>query len=223
MSPTIIKLDELIKCKEDIVYFINKYVQLDSSTFILNSPQIEIIKSIQDNPKTICRYPRRFGKTILMMGISLHQALFEKKKIVYYSYNMAQRIQFLRGISALYHALPKWMKCINDCIENYNKIEIGKGSVRLIDDYKMQGMTSDLLILDEIDKLNVNIIKSFFATLNKIIIIGTYKTIDPVIGELWLDARQNDVGWKSLPSKDEEWKVDIIASLLSNSKYQQNY
>jgi hypothetical protein len=56
----------------------------------------------------------------------------------------------------------------------------------------------------------------------KFSVVGTFKPDNPIVGQIWSEARVHKTGWVSLPSLEEEWKVETILS-LANPKYTVDY
>ena len=74
---------EFIKCRDDILYFIENYVKIVSldDGLILFKPfefQKQIIKTYQDNRFSIVMMPRHMGKSTVTAAFLLHAAIFNK-------------------------------------------------------------------------------------------------------------------------------------------------
>jgi hypothetical protein len=214
--------NEITNCTFDSSYFVNNFVRLETSSgpsgLMLDTPKEELLELLETEPLLIGRYPRIYGKTTTLAGFALHQALFLEKTILYGSFNHGRRLDFLRQISYIYRNLPKWMRKSHQ--EGPNGFVIDRGAILPVGNriFDIEGKKFDYLIFDEVGTNNeirvqdfANVARSCRA---KFSVVGTFKPDDPIVGQIWSEARNRNTGWASLPSFNEEWKVETILSLV---------
>lgn len=110
------QIAEYIKCKNDIIYFIENYceiVTLDRGLqpFILYEPQRRMIESFNDNRMTIALTMRQFGKTTTVAAFFVHQICFSKDMrfaLLANKGNTAKEI--LERIKEMFEHLPLFLK-----------------------------------------------------------------------------------------------------------------
>ena len=77
------QLTEIVKCTDDPVYFIRKYVKivnvdLGLVPFDMWSFQEEMVRDFHSNRFSICKMPRQVGKTTTTVGYMLCQSYFSQ-------------------------------------------------------------------------------------------------------------------------------------------------
>ena len=214
--------NEITNCKFDSSYFVNTFVRIETSSgpggIILDTPKEELLELLETEPLVVGRYPRVYGKTTLLAAFALHQALFHEKTILYGSFNHARRLDFLRQISYIYHQLPRWM--VNHHQEGPDGFVFEKGGIYPVTNrvWDLTGKKFDHLLFDEVGTNKEIRVQEFVEIARsrnaKFSIIGTFKPDDSIVGEIWSEARKEITGWASLPSFNEEWKVETILSLV---------
>lgn len=224
---------EMTNCTHNSSYFINKFLRIEEIDgprgVMLDTPKEELVEIMENEPLTIGRYPRVYGKTTTLVGFAIHKALLQDKIVLYSSVNAVRRIGFLREVSYSYKNLPKWMqKSHREGPEGFWLDGGGRiCPVAAGNTWGIEGIRFDYIIFYDIGGLQnrFNIDPFIYATkLNKakLAIVGTFKPDAPVIGKIWSDARLKKTEWASLPSFNEEWKVETLLS-LSNKKYSEGY
>ena len=148
---------------------------------------------------------------------------------MYSSANAARRIDFLKAISYAHRHLPAWMQ--KPHTEGPNGFFIGTRNGEVIpigteDSWKLCENKYDYVIFDDITIKNRFSVDEFInlTKMNKakMSIIGTFKPNTPLFGEIWSESRKKKNDWTSLPSINEEWKVNTILSLV-NPIYSADY
>ncbi len=223
---------EITNCTHDSSYFIGKFLRVESEMgrpmgVILDTPKEELVEMMENEQLVIGRYPRVYGKTTTLVAFAIHKALFEQKTVLYGAVNTARRLDFLREVSYAYKNLPDWMQKPHS--EGPNGVQIGVGKILPIpvgDTFGIEGRRFDYLIMDDIDgQTNFKVDRFVMATKqNKAMmaIVGTFKPDSPILGTIWSEARKKKTGWASLPSFNEEWKVETILS-LSDKRFSVGY
>lgn len=102
-SPNLDQLAEIQKCAEDINYFAEKYL-------LITPLSKNLLKHLQVNRLSICKMPRRSGKTMYSLIVLLHEIVFGGTKsvgIVAGRHQTAMAI--LDRLKIYYNFLPIWM------------------------------------------------------------------------------------------------------------------
>jgi hypothetical protein len=109
-------VEELKKCKDDIIYFAENYfyiVNLDRGKEVINlyTRQKQILRSLINNRFTILLSCRQFGKTTLMTIYALWLACFESDQRIMVVANREQTaINVFKRIRLAYEQLPNFLK-----------------------------------------------------------------------------------------------------------------
>jgi len=107
---------ELLKCKQDPVYFMKKYYTIQHPTkgrmtFNLYPFQEKTLKLLQRHDYAIINKSRQLGISTLTSGISLWMMLFEQdKNILVIATTQATAKNMVTKVRFAYDNLPTWMK-----------------------------------------------------------------------------------------------------------------
>jgi hypothetical protein len=107
---------ELIKCKQDPVYFMKKYYTIQHPTrgrmmFNLYPFQEKILKLLQKHDYSIINKSRQLGLSTLTSAFSLWMMLFERdKNILVLATTQATAKNMVTKVRFAYDNLPNWMK-----------------------------------------------------------------------------------------------------------------
>ena len=224
---------EFMRCKEDPVYFANKYIKIVSldeglTQFHPYHFQEKLINNFHENRFNICKMPRQTGKSTTVVSYLLHYAVFNDSVNIGILANKAATARELLGrLQTAYENLPKWMQ---QGIIAWNKgsLELENGSKILAASTSasaVRGMSFNILFLDEFAFVPNHVADSFFASVyptitsgknTKVIIVSTPHGMNHFY-RLWHDAekRKNDyiptdVHWSEVPGRDLEWKEQTI-------------
>jgi len=228
-------IQEFVKCKDDPIYFITKYVKIvhiDHGLigFDLYDFQTEIVQSVVDNRFTICKMPRQSGKTTTIAAMILWHVIFnENYNVAILAHKLSQSKEILGRIQLAYENLPPWMQM---GVVNWNKgnIELENGSKILASatsSSAVRGGSYNLIYLDEFAFVPSNLQESFFASVfptissgntSKVLITSTPNGLN-LFYKLWVDSENErnsysriDVHWSDVPGRDEQWKADMISN-----------
>lgn len=120
---------EILKCKQDPIYFAEKYIKIvhvdhGLIPIKLYDYQKDIIQSITDNRRVTVCTSRQAGKTTTAVAIILHYVLFNEHKTVALLANKGDSArEILDRIQIAFEALPKWLQ--------QGVVEWNKGSIEL--------------------------------------------------------------------------------------------
>ena len=226
---------EFMRCKEDPVYFANKYIKIVSldeglTQFHPYHFQEKLINNFHENRFNICKMPRQTGKSTTVVSYLLHYAVFNDSVNIGILANKAATARELLGrLQTAYENLPKWMQ---QGIIAWNKgsLELENGSKILAASTSasaVRGMSFNILFLDEFAFVPNHVADSFFASVyptitsgknTKVIIVSTPHGMNHFY-RLWHDAEKGkseyvptDVHWSEVPGRDSKWKETTIAN-----------
>ena len=150
-------MKELLKCSEDIVYFIKTYCKIITLDYGLRlfdpyDYQVKMIKAFHENRFIVNLLPRQMGKSTIVAAYLLHYAMFNAEKTIGILANKAATSrEILSRIQRMYEHLPFWMQI---GVKEWNK-----GSIILANDSKIiaaatssdsiRGQSLNIIYLDE--------------------------------------------------------------------------
>lgn len=237
------QVKELMKCKEDPIYFIENYcyiVSLDRGLilFSLYDCQREKVEVIMNNRKVILMEGRQQGKTITSAACILHYTIFNSNKTVAILANKSTAArEVLSRYQIMYENLPLWMQ---QGIKTWNKgdVELENGSkvfTSATSTSGIRGKSVNWLYIDEAAIIPNNVAEEFFTSTYPTIMAGeTTKvllTSTPLgynhFWKYWNDAQEGRNGfvalqipyWK-IPGRDEKW-AEEQKSVLGELKFNQ--
>ena len=229
------QIEEFVKCKNDPLYFTQKYVKIVSldEGLVPFKPykfQEKLIKRFHKNRFNICKMPRQTGKSTTVVSYLLHYAVFNDSVNIGILANKAATARELLGrLQTAYENLPRWMQ---QGIIAWNKgsLELENGSKILAASTSasaVRGMSFNILFLDEFAFVPNHIADSFFASVyptitsgkkTKVIIVSTPHGMNHFY-RLWHDAERGkneytptDVHWSEVPGRNAKWKKQTIAN-----------
>ena len=226
---------EFLKCKDDPVYFANKYIKIVSLDeglvpFKQYPFQKKLIQNFHENRFNICKMPRQTGKSTTVVSYLLHYAIFNDNVNIAILANKASTARDLLGrLQLAYENLPRWMQ---QGIISWNKgsLEIENGSkisANSTSSSAVRGGSYNVIFLDEFAFIPNHIADDFFASVyptissgqkTKVIIVSTPRGMNHFY-RMWHDAERGkneykptDVHWSEVPGRDEAWKEQTIAN-----------
>jgi len=226
---------EFYACRNDPIYFAEKYVKIVSldeglTPFQPYHFQKKLIKNFHENRFNICKMPRQTGKSTTCVAYLLYYVVFNDSVNVGILANKAATARELLGrLQTAYENLPKWMQ---QGIISWNRgsLELENGSKILAASTSasaVRGMSFNILFLDEFAFVPNHIADSFFSSVyptitsgksTKVIIVSTPHGMNHFY-RLWHDAEKQkneyiptDVHWSEVPGRDEKWKKSTIAN-----------
>lgn len=243
MSFTIEQVTEILKCKDDPVYFIEKYckiISLDRGLipFILYECQKKKVDVIMNNRKVILMEGRQQGKTITSAACILHYTLFNANKTVAILANKsAASREVLSRYQIMYENLPLWMM---QGVKTWNKgdVELENGSkvfTSATSTSGIRGKSVNWLYIDEAAIIPNTVAEQFFASVYPTISAGqTTKillTSTPLgynhFWKFWNEAEKGANGFEpmfipytEIPGRDDAWAEEQLR-LLGELKFNQ--
>lgn len=234
------QVQELVKCYNDPIYFIENYakiVHIDKGLvpFKLYDYQKEIVRLTMENRFIIMRMPRQSGKSTTTAACVLHYILFQEHKTVAILANKAATArEILSRIQMMYEHLPLWMQV---GITSWNKgsFSLGNGCKVIAastSSSAIRGTSVAWCILDEFAFVPPNQATEFFESVyptissgneSKISVFSTPKGMNHFY-KMWVEATTGrsefvpfEINWYDVPGRDEAWKEKTIANIGQES------
>ncbi len=222
------QIQEMQRCEQDPIYFIETYckiVSLDHGLvpFKLYECQKRKVKTILGNRKVIVMEPRQNGKTVVAAGCILHYTLFqERKSVAVLSNKKDGAYEVIDRYKIMYENLPRWMqhgvKKWNEgtvIIENGSKVFAAATTTSGI-----RGKSINWLYIDEAAIIPNNLAEKFFAsafpTISSGVTTKILMTSTPMgynhFWKFWNEAKtgKNDfvpmfIPYTEIPGRDAAW------------------
>lgn len=239
-------IDELRKCINDPIYFINSYIKVMHPKrgvigLTLNEGQIKLLEHYHDNRFSLTTTARQSGQSTVTAAYMLWTALFkENYNTLFVSNKLVNAKATVNTIRDMYEALPTWLKpklVTNNMVE----IKFDNGSKILAQPISRntgKGMTLHNVILDQIvytdqarvDEFYQNLTPCLASTNGKFIVNSTPndKSDEDVFSRLVRSTIQGNTGYKFLRltaedfGKDEPFKIETI-SLIGQDAWDIEY
>jgi hypothetical protein len=237
------QIQELIKCTQDPIYFIETYCQIVSLDrglvpFKLYDCQKTKVETILGNRKVILMEGRQQGKTITSAACILWYTLFQANKTVAILANKSSAArEVLYRYELMYELLPIWMQ---QGVKVFNKgdIELENGSrvfTAATSSSGIRGKSVNWLYIDEAAIIPNNVAEDFFTSVYPTISAGeTTKillTSTPLgynhFWKFWNEAKEGRNGfvplfipYSEIPGRDEKWAAEQ-KSILGDLKFNQ--
>ena len=229
------QVKEFVKCSQDPVYFIKKYIRIVSLDkglipFDLYDFQEDMVNKFNDYRFNIAKLPRQSGKSTVVTSYLLWYVIFnDNVNVAILANKAATAREMLQRLQLSYENLPKWMQQgINQWnrgsleLENGSKIMAASTSASAV-----RGMSFNIIFLDEFAFIPNHIADQFFSSVyptissgksTKVIIISTPHGMN-MFYKLWHDAERQkneyvttEVHWSQVPGRDAVWKEQTIAN-----------
>lgn len=244
-------IEEYIKCKNDVLYFSEKYVKVITlnegfTSIKLYDYQKDIIQSFNDNARTIVATSRQVGKTTTAVCLILHYILFNKDVKVGILANKADSAkEVLERIQLAYEALPMWLQ---QGVVQFNKSKIileNKSQViaAATTSSAIRGKTVNVLYIDEaafVERWDF-FWTSVYPTISsgnktKVLFTSTPNGLNH-FHKFWVDAAKKDtdpeswngytpirVAWQEVPGRTQAWADDQLKALsFDTQKFAQEF
>ena len=236
-------IQEYIRCKEDIIYFAEKYfhiVTLDTGKQIIKlwDFQKKLLAAMMNPPsdkRHLCVLSaRQSAKTTTCTIFMLHYALFNEDKTIAILANKEQTaISIMKRVKIAYENLPKWLQQgISRGGWNKKTIQFENGTTILAastSSSALRGISANVLLLDEFAFVPENISKEFMSSVypiivsgstTKIIIVSTPNGCAGDFHDIYKGAQNGEnnyypvyVRWTDVPGRNEAWKQSVIRDI----------
>ena len=230
------QVQEIVRCQQDPIYFIEQYchiVSLDKGLikFKLYDCQKKKVEVILNNRKVVLMEGRQQGKTITSAACILWYTLFQESKTVAILANKGSAArEVLDRYQIMYEHLPIWMQ---QGVRTWNKgnVELENGSkvfTAATTASGIRGKSVNWLYIDEAAIIPNNVAEEFFASVYPTISAGTTTKIlltSTPLGynhfwKFWNEAEKGKNGFVShfipyweIPGRDEIWAEEQLRTL----------
>ena len=238
------ELEEYVRCKQDVEYFVSNYIKIihiDKGlvNFKPYDYQKKLFKSFNDNRFNVVLACRQSGKSISVCGYLLWYAVFHSEKLIAILANKAATAkEMLSRITLMLENLPFFLqpgcKALN------------KGSIEFSNNTRMEahatssssirGKSVSLLYLDEFAFVE-NDTEFYTSTYpvvssgktSRVIITSTANGIGNMFHKLYEGGVQGTnefvasrVDWWDVPGRDDKWKEQTISN-TSQEQFEQEF
>ncbi len=239
------QIDEYVKCSQDAVYFINKYVKivtLDEGVvpFKLWPFQKKLIHLLHKERFVIGKLLRQVGKTSTVIAYFVWLTIFTGDLNILIAANKRQTAEdILQKFKLSYENVPVWMQ--------QGVIEWNKGNIVLENGSKIRASSTtsgaarsgsyNIVLLDEFAHIETKLASEFYTSVypvissgkkTKIFMISTPKGMN-LFYTFWNDAvnKKNkyvpfEVHWTDVPGRDQKWYDTTIAN-IGEEKFKQEF
>lgn len=245
------KNDELIKCKESVVYFVTNYCFIYDTTdkqgqwirFELWNEQREVLGMMVEEKQVVILKARQNGMTWLALGYALWEMLFRPIAFVpLYSLRDDEAIAMLGDkLEGMYSRLPDWMR-LEFVSKSKHRWRLSNGSTVLaLPATAGDSYTATAAIIDEADllpDLNTTLqrIQPTIDAGGKLFLLSrsNKKLPNSLFKNIYRNAKKKEnnfkpifLSWKIRPSRTQEWyelqKQDSLANTGSLDNLYESY
>jgi hypothetical protein len=200
------QIEEYIKCSNDPVYFIKKYIKIVTldkglEPFQLYDYQEKIVNTIQDNRYVIAKLPRQTGKTTTIVAWLVHYIVFNQNvNVAILANKLKTATEIMKRLKEAYEYLPKWLQ--QGVIEwNKTSIALENGSRAMASATSasaVRGGSYNVIFLDEFAHVPSNVADEFFSSVyptitsgqtTKVLIVSTPNGLN-MFYSLWQGANR---------------------------------
>lgn len=238
-------IEEYVKCKDDPIYFIKKYIKVihvDHGLVPLNlyEYQEDLILKAVNNRNVIACTSRQAGKTTSIVGFAVWYVIFNSDKDVGILANKGSSSRkILASIKLAYTYIPKWLQV--------GVVEWAKGSVVLENNSRIvaeatssdsvRGWSFSVILIDEAsfvrnwEDFSASVLPTISSgKTTKLILLSTPNGLNH-FHKTWQDSIEGrndfqrvEVPWYKVTGRDETWKRKTLADLNFNmEKFQVEY
>jgi hypothetical protein len=219
--------EEYVKCAQDPIYFLKKYVFIQTSDGrMLFNPylfQEKLLFLINKHDRTAILKSRQLGITTLCAAYALWLMIFHKdQSILALAPTQEKARNIVDKVRFAYDELPSWLKVasiehskLSLLLSNGSKIKAASGASS-----SARGYTANVLILDEAAFIENaeelwGAAQQTLATGGKAIILSTPNGIGGLFHQIMTDAEMGDnnfvpikLKWNVHPNRDQKWRDD---------------
>jgi hypothetical protein len=200
------QVEEYIKCSNDPIYFIKKYIKIVTldkglEPFQLYDYQENIVETIQNNRYVIAKLPRQTGKTTTTVAWMVHYLIFNQNvNIAILANKLKTAMEIMKRLKEAYEYLPKWLQ--HGVVEwNKTSIQLENGSrvmASATSASAVRGGSFNVIFLDEFAHVPPNVADEFFSSVyptitsgqtTKVIIVSTPNGLN-MYYSLWQGANK---------------------------------
>lgn len=235
------KINEILKCGKDPIYFINTYVKIQHPVrgripFETYDFQDDVVRQIVENRFNIVLKSRQLGLSTIAAAYAVWYAIFHKdKNILVIATKLETAINFIKKVKIALLGLPSWL-LLPKFEQNKTEVTFNNGSqikaVPTSDDAGRSEALS-LLIVDE-----AAFIKNFediwtglyptISTGGRALVLSTPNGVGGQYYKLWVDGESGQNGFNTIklpwwvhPEHDEAWFLKETKNLTKRKVAQE--
>ena len=241
-------VEELRKCKDDIIYFAENFffiVSLDrgKEKIRLYEAQKRVLRSFVTDRNVIVCSSRQIGKSTMLTVFSLWMVCFhDDYRAAIVANKETTAINIFKRIRMAYEQLPNYIK---PGVKDYGKtgMTLGNDSSIIVSTTTATSIRGDSLncvLLDEAAHIEPHLIEEFWSSViptvssgkkSKILVVSTPKGVGNKFYDIYSGAESGKlktwvpqrIDWWDFPGRDEAWKQSQIELLGSEEKFHQEY
>lgn len=241
-------VEEIRKCKEDIIYFAENFffvvtVDKGKQKIKLYEGQKRMLLNMVNNRFTANLSCRQSGKSTLLTIFVLWSTCFnEDYRAAIVANKEATAINIFKRIRLAYEQLPNYVK---PGVKDYGKTGMTLGNdssivVSTTTATSIRGDTLNCICLDEAAFIEAHILEEFWASVipsissgktSKILMVSTPNGVANKFYEIFSGAENGSIpdwkasriDWWDVPGRDENWKRTMVAVLGSEEKFSQEF
>jgi hypothetical protein len=241
-------VDELRRCKNDIVYFAENFFYITNldrgkEKIKLYGAQRRVLTSLANNRFLALLAARQTGKSTLLTIYVLWMVCFNSDfRAAIVANKESTAIKIFRRIRMAYEQLPNYIK---PGVKDYAKTGMTLGNDSSVDvsttsTTAIRGDSLNSLCIDEAAFIEPHILEEFWASVipaissgktSKIFMVSTPNGVGNKFYEIYSAAENNPkskwkaerIDWWDVPERDEAWKADMVAALGSEEKFLQEF
>ena len=241
-------VDELRRCKNDIIYFAENFfyiISLDEGKqkIKLYEAQKRVLRSFVNERNVIVCSSRQIGKSTMLTVFSLWMVCFnDDYRAAIVANKETTAINIFKRIRMAYEQLPNYIK---PGVKDYGKtgMTLGNDSSILVSTTTATSIRGDSLncvLLDEAAHIESHLLLDFWASViptissgkkSKILVVSTPNGVGNKFYEIYSGAetgklktwKSERIDWWDIPGRDEEWKQNQIELLGSEEKFLQEF
>lgn len=227
-------IEEYVRCSEDPMYFIQKYIKIINVDdglvpLKLHEYQKEMLDAAVNNRFVVFATARQVGKSTIIAAYIAWYLLFNSEKTVAILANKeSTAVEILGKVQMAYQYLPPWLQ---QGVKEWNKGSFvlennSRALAGATSSDSIRGYAINLVLIDEaafVDNWET-FFTSTFPTISsgkttKVILVSTPNGLnhfyDIVEGarKKKNDYKLVEIKWNQVPGRDEEWKQSILRGL----------
>lgn len=228
---------EYMRCSEDPIYFIEKYIKLHTpvgiTPFALYPYQKKYLHAVHnaDNTPLLGAFARQMGMTSMMCAYSLWKAIFrEQTKTLIIGFSQVHIQSVMSLFYSMHDLLPKWLQSemiqrtkFVCTLENRSSVQVqtaslnsGRGMTNVWIDEPAQVFKSK-----EAHGMLASIVPCLSASGGSLILAGSGPDVLP-LAKHFSYCNIFRAGWRAVPGRGEAWAEHQIA-VLGKERFRKEY
>lgn len=245
-------VQEIEKCKKDILYFAENYFTIlnleagKKEKIKLFTAQKRVLKKMKNDRFFVLLASRQIGKSTIMTIYLLWVALFfNDQRILLVANKEATAIEIFGRIRMAYELLPNWLKSpVDESLGGYGKTSMGlengsRISISTTTGTAARGQSVNILVIDECAFIEEHLMTPFWSsvfpivsssTKSKVFICSTPNGTGNLFHKLYSGAVENKNGWvhdkilwNEVPGRNEKWMLQTKSGLASEEQWRQEF